>query len=72
MSQKETEFAVFCIENIADYLKISGKEAYDLLGVKSRLLFDYIIPSYEPLHTQSKHYIVREIIDMMRERRLIP
>ena len=44
---------------------------YQLLGVKSRLLFDYIVPSYEPLHTQSKEYIINEIIDMMRQKGLI-
>ena len=54
LSQKEIEFAVFCVENIADYLKMNAQDIYQLLGVKSRLLFDYIVPSYEPLHTQSK------------------
>ena len=38
LSQKEIEFAVFCVENIADYLKMNAQDIYQLLGVKSRLL----------------------------------
>ena len=71
LSQKEIEFAVFCVENIADYLKMDAQDIYQLLGVKSRLLFDYIVPSYETLHTQSKEYIINEIVDMMKQKELI-
>ena len=71
LSQKEIEFAVFCVENIAEYLKMNAQDIYQLLGVKSRLLFDYIVPSYAPLHTQSKEYIINEIIDMMKQQELI-
>ena len=39
LSQKEIEFAVFCVENIADYLKMNAQDIYQLLGVKSRLLY---------------------------------
>ena len=71
MSLKEIEFAVFCIENIAEYLNMNAKDVYHLLGVKSKLLLEYIVPCYEPLHTQSKEYIVREVVDMMRVKGLI-
>lgn len=50
---------------------MDSQEIYQLLGVQSRLLYDYIVPSYEPLHTQSKEYIIHEIIDMMKQRELI-
>ena len=71
MSKKEVEFAVFCVENIADYLKMNAKDIYQLLSVKSSILFDYIVPSYEPLHSQSREYIVREIVDIMKEKGLL-
>lgn len=32
------------------------------------ILNEYIIPEYEVLHTQSKEYIVNDIIDIMKER----
>ena len=37
----------------------------------TRLLKDYIIPEYEILHTQSKEYIVDDIIELMQERGVI-
>ncbi len=34
---------------------------------KSNILDKYIIPGYEMLHTQSKDYIVEDILDVMKE-----
>ena len=65
-SKGELEFAVFCIENIGQKLGISGNRAYELLSKKSRILNNYILPNYEILHTQSKDYIVSDIIDYMK------
>ena len=39
-----------------------------MLTEKSDILFGYIIPEYEILHTQSKDYIVNDIISLMQER----
>ena len=60
-----TEFEIFCIENVAQKLGIAGNEAYNLLSEKSHILDEYIIPNYEVLHTQSKDYIVNDIIECM-------
>ena len=60
----ELEFAVFCIENIA----MSLKKWYRALTEKSDILNSYVIPEYEMLHTQSKDYIVDDIISLMEER----
>ena len=35
---------------------------------KNNILESYIIPEYEMLHTQSKEYIVDDIISLMAER----
>lgn len=64
----ELEFAVFCIENIAIRLKKDAEEIYQALTEKSDILNSYIIPEYEMLHTQSKDYIVDDIIGLMEER----
>ena len=64
----ELEFAVFCIENIAIKLKKNAAEVYQALTEKSNILNSYIIPEYEILHTQSKDYIVDDIISLMEER----
>lgn len=64
---KEMEFAVFCIENLARELNRSGAEIYRLLTEKSSFLYDYIFPNYETLHTQSREYIMEELLEIMRE-----
>ena len=64
----ELEFAVFCIENIAIRLGKNAEDIYQALAEKNDILNSYIIPEYEVLHTQSKDYIVDDIISLMEER----
>ena len=54
-NSSELEFVVFCIENVA-------------FAEKSDILSGYIVPEYEVLHTQSREYIVDDLIDVMKER----
>ena len=65
---RELEFAIFCIENIASRLHVDAQKVYVALSEHTNILKDYIIPEYEVLHTQSKDYIVDDIIDVMHER----
>ena len=67
-NEKELEFVVFCIESIAARMEVNAKRVYIALSVKSDILETYIIPEYEILHTQSKDYIVEDIMEVMRER----
>ena len=67
-NQNELEFAIFCIENIAIKLGIKANSVYKALTDKSNILDCYIIPEYEILHTQSKDYIVDDIISLMKEK----
>ena len=68
ISAEELAFAVFCIENLAARLHIDAPELYVLLTEKSDILYDYIIPCYDSLHTQDKEYILDDIVDVMKER----
>ncbi len=63
----ELEFAIFCIENVAIHLEVPAERIYQAFTVESNLLYQYIIPEYEMLHTQSKEYIVADIIEAMKE-----
>lgn len=67
-NMQELEFAIFCIENIAEKLKKRADQIYAALAEKSNILNDYIVPEYEMLHTQGKEYIVNDIIGVMKER----
>ena len=62
MSQKEraTEFVVFCIENLADRLGVSGSVIFNKLN-DIGAISGFLYPSYDSLHTQSKDYILDEI-----------
>ena len=71
MNKCELDFTIFCIENTADKLNINGTILYDLLTAKSKILYEYIIPNYTTLHTQSKEYIVNDLIEYMTEEGLI-
>ena len=62
------EFAIFCIENIAIRLNKDARAVYAALAEKSDILYGYIVPEFEILHTQSKDYIIDDIIDVMKER----
>ncbi|MBR1403169.1 MAG: DUF3791 domain-containing protein [Treponema sp.] len=67
-NENELEFAIFCIENVAQKLKVSADKVYDALTQKSDILNSYIVPCYETLHTQSREYIVDDIISFMHEK----
>lgn len=64
-SDKQIEFAVFCIENTAKRLETSGQEVYRAL-CETDGINTFILPSYDILHTQSKDYIVDETLDYLR------
>lgn len=58
---RATEFVVFCIENTASQIGCTGYEVYAELqridGIEP-----FLYASYPILHTQSKEYIVDEVL----------
>ncbi len=66
----ELEFAVFCIENVAAKLGVDAERVYQAFIEQSDILNGYIVPEYEVLHTQSREYIVDDLLDVMKERGL--
>ena len=67
-NSNELEFAVFCIENVAAKLNVNAERVYQALTEKSDILNSYIVPEYEILHTQSREYIVNDLLEVMKER----
>lgn len=63
----ELEFAIFCIENVAAKLGVDPVLIYEAFTEKSDILNGYIVPEYEVLHTQSREYIVNDLLDVMKE-----
>lgn len=50
MDKKTLEFVTYCISKLAHVLNMTQGEVYNCLN-KSGILYDYIVPSYDVLHT---------------------
>ena len=53
---------------MAAKLGVDEEYVYQEFTEKSDILNGYIVPEYEVLHTQSREYIVDDILDVMKER----
>lgn len=58
---RATEFVVFCIENTANQIGCTGYEVYTELQ-RINGIEPFLYASYPALHTQSKEYIVDEVL----------
>jgi alanine dehydrogenase len=67
MDKKTLEFVTFCISKLSMMLKLPQKEIYSRLK-KSGILYGYIVPSYDVLHTFSSRYLMEDLTDYMREK----
>lgn len=67
MDKKTLEFVTFCISKLSVMLKLPQKEIYRRLK-ESGILYEYIVPSYDVLHTFSSRYLMEDITDYMREK----
>lgn len=67
MDEKTLEFVTFCISKLSILLKLPQEEIYSRLE-KSGILYDYIIPSYDVLHTFSERYLMLDLAEYMKEK----
>ena len=67
MDKKTLEFVTYCISKLAQHLKLSQREISDRLK-RSGILYEYIVPSYDVLHTFSSRYLMQDLTDYMREK----
>jgi len=71
MSEAESnrlEFAIFCIENVAEALGVTGDVAYRKLAVESDILTNYIIKHFDVLHTQGSSWIKSDLLAVMKRK----
>ncbi len=66
-SEKEIEFSVFLIHHLAEGWKMLPAKVYQIL-TKANILDEYIIPSYECLHTLGAEYLIEDITELVREK----
>ena len=53
---------------VAAKLGVKAEVIFQAFTEKSDILNGYIVPEYESLHTQSREYIVDELLFVMREK----
>lgn len=67
MNKEILEFVTYCISKLSNLLGLPQREVY-LRLLNSGILYDYIVPSYDVLHTFSSRYLMEDITDFMREK----
>ena len=67
MDKKTLEFVTYCIGKLSMQLKLSQQEIYKRL-MDSGILYGYIVPSYDVLHTFGSCYLMEDLTEYMREK----
>ncbi|MBD5190153.1 MAG: DUF3791 domain-containing protein [Bacteroidales bacterium] len=70
MDKNILEFVTYVISKLASHLKLSQQEVYKRLD-RSGILKDYIIPSYDVLHTFGSRYLIDDLTDYMKEKEVL-
>lgn len=71
MDTKTLKFVTFCIRKLADRLNLPLGDVYNRLD-DSGILYDYIVPSYDVLHTFGTNYLIDDLTDFMKEKGVLP
>ncbi len=58
-------FVATCIETTARYLGVSYKEIF-LRMEKVGMIDNYIIPNYEPLHSESREVLAERMVECLK------
>lgn len=67
MDKDILSFVTFSIGNLARALNLTQKDIYNRLK-SSGILDDYIVPSYDVLHTFGKEYLIDDLTSFMKEK----
>ena len=67
MNSDNIDFVTYCIGTLSRRLGLNARDVYQRLKT-SGILTDYIIPSYDVLHTFSKEYLMEDLVDFMKEK----
>lgn len=67
MDKDSVDFVTYCIGNLSRRLGMNARDVYQRLKT-SGILYGYIVPSYDVLHTFGKEYLMEDLTDYMREK----
>ncbi len=66
MDNKTLKFVTWLISKLSEHLNMPQGEVFQRL-YRSGILYNYIVPSYDVLHTFGSRYLMEDITDFMRE-----
>lgn len=66
MNNKTLKFVTWLISKLSEHLNMPQGEVFQRL-YRSGILYNYIVPSYDVLHTFGSRYLMEDITDFMRE-----
>ena len=61
------KFVTYCIAKLSAALKLPQQEVYQRLK-SSGILYGYIVPSYDVLHTFSSRYLMEDLTEYMKDK----
>ena len=67
MDRKVLEFVTYCISSLSLHLNLTQKEIYRKLK-DSGILYGYIVPSYDELHTFGSRYLIEDLTEYMKKK----
>ena len=67
MDNKTLEFVTYCIGQLSLLLKLPQREIYKRLK-KSGILYGYIVPSYDVLHTFGSRYLMEDLTEYIKKK----
>ena len=67
MDKKTLEFVTYCIGKLSLSLNLPQQDVYRRLK-SSGILYEYIVPSYDVLHTFSSRYFMEDLTEYMKEK----
>lgn len=71
MDKENLWFITYCISKLSAILNLPQRDVYRRL-LKSGILYGYIVPSYDVLHTFGSQYLMDDLTDYMREKGVLP
>ena len=57
-------FVATCIETTARYLNADYREVFERME-RVRMIDDYILPNYEPLHSESREVLAERLVECL-------
>lgn len=67
MDRKVLEFVTYCISSLSLHLNLTQKDIYRKLK-DSGILYGYIVPSYDVLHTFGSRYLIEDLTEYMKKK----